>query len=116
MIIQRITCFRVQIKVLTRGIEITNAVSQFGDLEIVLVIFDILYLGSSSVINRTLLERHKLLRETLLPDEPDPPHLPEHHHQPPHDARRTPSLFPSCLPEVLIPHGNLRCLCFKMNF
>ena len=38
---------------------------QFGDLEIVYVVFDILYVGSGSVINRTLTERHELLRQTL---------------------------------------------------
>ncbi len=42
---------------------------QFGDLEIVFVVFDILYLDSGSVINRTLTERHELLRHVLGPQQ-----------------------------------------------
>ena len=42
---------------------------QFGDLEILYVVFDILYLDTGSVINRTLTERQELLRQTLAPQQ-----------------------------------------------
>jgi ATP-dependent DNA ligase len=43
--------------------------AQFGDLEVVYVVFDILYLDTGSVINRTLTERQELLRQTLAPQQ-----------------------------------------------
>ena len=42
---------------------------QFGDLEILYVVFDILYLDTGSVINRTLTERQELLRQALAPQQ-----------------------------------------------
>ena len=45
---------------------------QFGDLEILYVVFDILYLDTGSVINRTLTERQELLRQTLAPQQMEP--------------------------------------------
>jgi len=45
---------------------------QFGDLEILYVVFDILYLDTGSVINRTLTERQELLRRALAPQQMEP--------------------------------------------
>ena len=45
---------------------------QFGDLEILYVVFDILYLDTGSVINRTLTERQELLRQALAPQQMEP--------------------------------------------